>query len=236
MVRLGTLFFMVCLMFGASAQAQEGLLWGNAARPSLLAPRVDPTHTVSSNNPALFAGTTGHSLFAPYPVRQKAPLGQQLGPASQIRDLIASAEAGAAGYDAVVWAARVKPPKPPSQMTVGEIYDWIKATPRQHHAIGRYQFIPSTLRRLVGITGVGRDQPFTPQYQDQLADILLAEAGMHRYHAREIGRVTFMNNLAKIWAGFPNASGRSHYHGFAGNKATMSWATFSQEMAAIYDS
>jgi muramidase (phage lysozyme) len=121
-------------------------------------------------------------------------------------------------------------------MTVGEVYDWIKATPRQHHAIGRYQFIPKTLRRLVRITGAGRDQPFTPAYQDQLADILLAEAGIHRYHAREIGRVSFMNNLAKIWAGFPNSSGRSHYHGFAGNKATMTWAQFSQEMAAIYDS
>lgn len=226
----------VCLLAAVTARADGGLLWSGDGRRSLIEPRNAPQQAVSLNQPTLFAGTAGNSLFAPQPVRQKAPYRSSTlgGPAAQILDLIASAEAGRAGYDAVVWAARIKPPKPPTQMTLGEIDDWIRATPRQHHAIGRYQFIPSTLRRLVAMTGAGRDQPFSPAYQDQLAAILLAEAGMHAYHDRKIGRITFMNNLAKIWAGLPNASGRSHYHGYAGNRATMSWADYSAQMAAIY--
>lgn len=228
----------ISLILAAPAYANNGLLWGGGTRQPLIAPRVDPVHTVTPNLPSLFADRAGGSLFAPFPVRQKASLSVAPvtggTPAARIRDLIASAEAGRAGYDAVVWAARVKPPKPPSQMTVGEIYDWIKATPRQHHAIGRYQFIPSTLRRLVAQAGADRDQLFTPAFQDHLANILLSEAGLQRYQAGEIGRTTFMHNLAKIWAGFPNASGRSHYHGIAGNRATMTWARFNAEMDAIF--
>lgn len=233
------LFFLFTAVMLTPAYAEGGLLWGNAARQPIVAARPDPMHTVTPNIPSLFVGNAGGGLFAPYPVRAKAPIAVAPSaafatPESRIRDLIASAEAGRAGYDAVVWAARIKTPKPPTQMTVGEIYDWIVATPNQHHAIGRYQFIPSTLRRLVAITGAGRDQPFTPAFQDQLADILLAEAGLHAFHDRQIGRVTFMNNLAKIWAGLPNSTGKSHYHGFAGNKATMTWANFTAEMDDIY--
>jgi hypothetical protein len=43
-----------------------------------------------------------------------------------------------------------------------------------------------------------------------------------------------MNNLAKIWAGLPNSTGKSHYHGYAGNQATMTWARFDAEMAMIF--
>ena len=232
-------FFLLTAVLVSPAYAEGGLLWGTTDRQPIVAPRSEPMHTVSANLPSLFIGSSGNSLFAPYPVRAKAPLSLAPvtgdgSPASRIRDIIASAEAGRAGYDAVVWAARIKTPKPPTAMTVGEIFDWIAATPNQHHAIGRYQFIPSTLRRLVTLTGAGREQPFSPAYQDQLADILLAEAGLHAFHARQIGRATFMNNLAKIWAGLPNTSGRSHYHGISGNRATMTWASFNAQMAAIY--
>lgn len=232
-------FFLLTAVLLSPAYADGGLLWGATDRQPIVVPRSDPLHTVTANVPSLFIGSSGHSLFAPYPVRAKAPVyippaAGDGSAASRIRDIIASAEAGRAGYDAVVWAARIKPPQPPTAMTVGDIYDWIVATPNQHHAIGRYQFIPSTLRRLVALTGAGRDQLFSPAYQDQLADILLAEAGLEAFHANQIGRAAFMNNLAKIWAGLPNTSGKSHYHGISGNKATMTWATFNAQMAAIY--
>jgi hypothetical protein len=41
-------------------------------------------------------------------------------------------------------------------MTIEQIYAWIKAILGQPHAIGRYQFIPATLRRLVDITGIDK--------------------------------------------------------------------------------
>ena len=148
--------------------------------------------------------------------------------------MIARAEAGAAGYDAVVFNARIKPPKPPTRMTVAEIFQWIRDTPGQNHAIGRYQFIPSTLRRLVTILGVPGSARFTPTLQNELAQVLLEDAGLSAFTAGRMSQTQFMNNLAKIWAGLPNSSGKSHYHGYAGNKATMSWTRFEREMARIF--
>jgi muramidase (phage lysozyme) len=119
-------------------------------------------------------------------------------------------------------------------MTLAEINAWIDATPGQPHAIGRYQFIPATLRRLVRDAGLGSGTVFTPRIQDQLADMLLAEAGLNAFLDGALPQMSFMNNLAKIWAGLPNSSGRSHYHGYAGNKATMTWTHFRAEMDRIF--
>jgi len=118
-------------------------------------------------------------------------------------------------------------------MTLDEIFAWIKATPGQPHAIGRYQFIPTTLRRVVMRTGIKMSAQFTPAVQDQLADVLLAEAGLHKFRRGDLGRKAFMNNLAKIWAGLPNSTGKSHYDGYAGNKAAVSWARFEAVIAQI---
>jgi muramidase (phage lysozyme) len=119
-------------------------------------------------------------------------------------------------------------------MTLREIYAWIDATPGQHHAIGRYQFIPKTLKRLATILGADLDDTFDPQMQNALSDILLLEAGYNDVANGQISRHAFMNNLAKIWAGLPNTSGKSHYHGYAGNRASITWAEFDAEMKIIF--
>ncbi|MGX9355284.1 hypothetical protein ACS3SW_09020 [Roseobacteraceae bacterium S113] len=115
-------------------------------------------------------------------------------------------------------------------MSVAEIYQWIEQTPGQNHAIGRYQFIPKTLRALVKRAGVETSAQFSPELQDQLAMHLLEDAGLSRFLAGDISQTQFMNGLARIWAGLPNSSGKSHYHGFAGNKAVITWATFREAM------
>ncbi|SFD43617.1 lysozyme family protein [Roseivivax sediminis] len=187
---------------------------------------------------SLFAGRARAGLFAPVarrPVAGRAALpGPFASAAERIRHLIARAEAGKRGYDAVQHGARIKPPRRPTAMTIGDIYDWIDATPGQPHAIGRYQFIPATLRRLVATLGLGERTRFSPAVQDRLADLLLDEAGLAQMTRGQLSRTGFMNNLAKIWAGFPNSSGRSHYHGYAGNHATMSWAQFDAAMREIF--
>lgn len=155
-------------------------------------------------------------------------------PVEQLRQLIQIAESRRDGYDAVQHGAKIKPTKPPTRMSIGEIYRWIEATPRQPHAIGRYQFIPKTLKRLVRQLGLKASTRFSPLVQDQLADILLAEAGLIKLKAGHITRRAFMRNLAKIWAGFPLPNGQSYYQGYAGNKASMSWAAFDLEMARIF--
>ena len=232
---------LVCMVVWLEAP----FVWAEALpmvnRASLLtdrAPLFAVPVTTDRASPSLFAGKTGNSLFAPAPVYISAMPGtispDAHGPVGQLRSLIARAEAGPRGYDAVQYGAVILPPGAPTTLTLQDIYDWIDDTPGQPHAIGRYQFIPPTLRRLVAELGIRRDARFTPFVQDQLADLLLKEAGLQRFLTGELGRQAFMNNLAKIWAGLPNDSGKSHYHGYAGNKATMTWATFHSQMAQIF--
>lgn len=153
---------------------------------------------------------------------------------ARLLSLIAAAEAGGAGYDAVQHGARHRPARAPTRMTLRDIFDWVAATPGQPHAIGRYQFIPATLRGLVRRSGLPLDTRFTPHTQDRLADLLLADAGLARFERGAMDRRSFMNNLARIWAGLPASHGRSHYHGVAGNRATISWASFERGISAIY--
>ncbi len=194
-------------------------------------PGADQGRGAVSLNPgaaSLFRGRSGGGLFAPI---LKAPPSVK-----RLLDLIASAEAGKAQYDAVQYGATRKPPKKPTSMTIAEINAWIDATPGQPHAIGRYQFIPATLRRLVKHQGVKPQARFTPELQDQLAHQLIEEAGYSAFLASEMPRKTFMLNLAKIWAGLPVSSGKSYYEGYAGNSASLTWAHFDTEMKRIFRS
>jgi muramidase (phage lysozyme) len=210
----------------ATAEAVRGSLF--AATP--VAARATPS--------GLFIGRADGGLFAERSAHEPAfadgiGAGITGSDVHVIRALIEEAESRSQGYDAVQYGARIKTPKPPTQMTLAQIFDWIDATPGQPHAIGRYQFIPSTLGRVVEKTGVQMSQRFTPAVQDLLADVLLAEAGLHRFRAGSLAPQEFMNNLAKIWAGLPNSTGRSHYDGYAGNKAAISWSRFDAVIARI---
>lgn len=189
----------------------------------------------TGSSASLFVRPGAGGLFAPLPSRA-APL-MAAGPAGEVMallHLIAEAEAGAAGYDAVQHGARIPPPEAPTAMTLGEIYAWIAATPGQPHAIGRYQFIPPTLRRVARSRGFGPETRFSPEVQDRLAIVLLEEAGLAAFRSGEIGQREFMGRLARIWAGLPLPNGRSYYEGYAGNRATMSWAAFEEGMARIW--
>ncbi|KAA2317427.1 hypothetical protein DL237_06455 [Pseudooceanicola sediminis] len=192
---------------------------------------------------SLFSGRAATSLFAPS-TRVRRPSGAEGGPAftplrsgshaARLKHLIASVESHRDGYDAVQYAARVRPPKRPTQMTLAEIYDWIAATPGQQHAIGRYQIIPKTLRYLADSLGTDPRQIFSPVLQDRFADKLLQDAGYDAFLGNTLTRHGFMHNLAQVWAGLPTASGKSYYHGLAGNRAAMTWARFDAEMARIF--
>ncbi|WP_224501505.1 lysozyme family protein [Celeribacter litoreus] len=216
----------------------------DAGRVSMLA-SAKPLAQMESDalivaGPSLFADRALGGLFAPVlsqprveGVRSRRSVPADL---QAVRDLIGRAESASAGYDAIHHGAKRLPMKRPSQMTIREIFAWIEATPGQPHAIGYYQFIPDTLERLVSQSGVGDEAVFTPALQDALADVLLQEAGLYEARAGRMERQTLMHNLAKIWAGLPTRSGLSYYHGYAGNRATMSWAEFDAAMARVFPS
>ena len=241
MVRI---FCSVAFMWaGVPAMAELNSLFAQGTRPASEGRLVLATAARSG----LFATSGDQGLFGPLPDQQNAaPTATSasviVNPTAstgssqidRLLTLIARAEAGSAGYDAVQHGARIRPTKPPTQMTLGEIYDWIDATPRQPHAIGRYQFIPPTLRRVAAARGFGRETQFTPGVQDALALVLLEDAGLSQFQNGALDRRRFMRNLARIWAGLPLPNGRSYYEGHAGNKATMSWAAFDGGMARIW--
>ena len=224
--------------------ALGGLAFASVRAPIPDAPIADD-QAKSRVGASLFSAGAKGSLLARYPVRtppvaQPAPAiaapSMRAAPdraVDVIRDIIGRAESPRAGYNAVQHGARIKPRKKPTDMTIGEIYDWIAATPGQPHAIGRYQFIPPTLRSVVSKTGARRSDMFTPAMQDRLADVLLEDAGFSKFMAGNLGRQRFMNNLAAIWAGLPTSTGRSKYHGHAGNRATITLAEFRSEIAKI---
>jgi muramidase (phage lysozyme) len=209
--------------------------WAEAVRGSLFASTPAAARVTAAG---VFVGRAQGGLFAERPPHDPvfpdgvgaAIFGSDV---AVIRALIQEAESRRSGYDAVQYGARIKPGRPPTQMTLAQIFDWIDATPGQPHAIGRYQFIPLTLRRVAKVAGIPMSQRFSPAVQDRLADVLLAEAGLHRFRAGTLEQRDFMNNLSKIWAGLPNSTGRSHYDGYAGNKAAISWSRFDAVMRGI---
>lgn len=229
------LVFFICLLPNLGL-AQNGSLFTVHVAPSALLAHHETA--VRRNSASLFSGAVTRGIFAPWPDRGHAgrarPNIELTRAAAKLLDLIAMAEAGKAGYDAVQYGATIRPAKPPTRMTLGEIFDWIEETPRQPHAIGRYQFIPDTLARLVAIKGYSPSTRFTPQVQDQLALILLRDAGLAAFEANTLPRRAFMKNLARIWAGLPLPNGKSYYQGYAGNKATMSFARFEAGIAQIF--
>lgn len=239
-------FIFFVMAFTNVTKAERGSLFSLAVQSSEVSALFDfsaPNGQVNlkQKRASLFAGRDGTSLFAPFTVKEnkyarEAQLSRHGFQAKSIMALIAQAEAGKNGYDAIQHSASILPKKRPSEMTIQEIYDWIKRTPGQNHAIGRYQFIPVTLERLVLILDVNLDAKFSTDVQDEMANALLVEAGLNAYYSGEVERRKFMNNMAKIWAGLPTSSGKSYYDGFSGNKATMTWAYFDQEMARIFAS
>lgn len=238
MLRLSAIIFLM-LLIPTLLVAEAGSLFVDSTMAGTRGGIIPVKVTVYDNARAsLFIGRAQTGLFgdppAHDPVYDDAPY-QGVGGADviHIRHLIGQAESHRDGYDAVQHGARIKPAKRPTEMTLGEIYLWIKDTPGQPHAIGRYQFIPKTLVRVARKIGAGPGERFTPELQDQLGDVLLAEAGLHQFRAGTLKRGAFMHNLAKIWAGLPTASGKSYYEGYAGNKASMTWARFDAEMARI---
>jgi hypothetical protein len=70
--------------------------------------------------------------------------------------------------------------------------------------------------------------------QDLMGRYLVEEAGYSSFIAGRISRARFMDKLAAVWAGLPLANGRSVYHGYAGNRATISRAEYTSAMAAIF--
>ena len=114
-------------------------------------------------------------------------------------------------------------------MPVKEVLAWQKQFVREgspSSAVGRYQFIDSTLQSLVDQLRIDEQEIFNEALQDKLAVALLERRGLHDYVERKISREEFAHNLSKEWAALPKAIGdtpeRSYYAGDGLNAAQLS--------------
>ncbi|OUS06218.1 hypothetical protein A9Q96_09520 [Rhodobacterales bacterium 52_120_T64] len=187
-------------------------------------------------------GWTSSSSFAKTkPASTPPTLSQWSGPVgnselAKLRSLISLAESWQDQYDAHHLSAKIPPSGKPSTMTIADIQLWIAATPGQHHAIGRYQIVPETLQYLVDKSGISESARYSPALQDMFADMLIYNAGYKEYMAGDISLGKFMDNLAGVWAGLPLQSGKSAYHNYAGNRATITRQLYESEMKRIFNS
>jgi conjugal transfer mating pair stabilization protein TraG len=114
-------------------------------------------------------------------------------------------------------------------MTVDEVLAWqaqFVAQGNASSAVGRYQFIDSTLRGLVTQLNIAGTEVFDEALQDKLAVALLERRGIRDYVDSKISREEFAHNLSKEWAALPKTIGenpeQSYYAGDGLNKAQVS--------------
>ena len=164
-------------------------------------------------------GLKGYYKDAPAATGKYAPL----------LDEIASGEAkggafGTSGYDAIYSGAKLKPSKPISQMTLGEVKAYqqqlIKAGSAST-AVGRYQFIKNkgAFSKMAAQAGLKDSDIFDGAAQDRLAiqyaggEEQLDEWIKTRNHA------ALTNKIAQQWASQKNTRGVGNYDGDGLNKA-----------------
>lgn len=124
-----------------------------------------------------------------------------------------------------------------SKKTITQIYAFqgrmLKSDPRST-AIGAYQFLRGTLRRLVQMHNIPESTFFTPDLQDRLGWELLVGRGYKAWWQGGLSDDDFAHLLSCEWASLPDPrnAGKSHYDGDkVGNHAS----TTLKEVYAMLD-
>ena len=117
--------------------------------------------------------------------------------------------------------------------TVGQVMElqrtWL-------YAVGRYQFIPVTLRFAVAHSDVDRLDMFTPGVQDKLAIalILYKRPAVGAYLRGEHDYLGWaMNEMAYEWASVEYRNGRGYYDHVGGNRAHISRTELAQVLQDV---
>ena len=117
--------------------------------------------------------------------------------------------------------------------TVQQVMDLQRS---QLYAVGRYQFIPSTLRWAVRHSDVSPLDMFTPEVQDKLAVALImykrpAIGAYIRGNHDLLGWA--LNEMAKEWASIEYRNGRGYYDHVGGNRAHITRAELSAVLQEV---
>ena len=117
--------------------------------------------------------------------------------------------------------------------TVGQVMEMQR---RRLYAVGRYQFIPKTLRFAVSMSSVSELDMFTPETQDKLmaALIMYKRPSVGAYLRGDHDNLNWaMNDMAKEWASIEWRNGRGFYDHVGGNRAHISRAELSEVLQKV---
>lgn len=78
-------------------------------------------------------------------------------------------------------------------------------------AVGRYQIVRTTLRRIKKALGLSDKTYYDEETQDKMAVYLLRYRGLDKYLAGKLQEDQLILNLSKEWASFPQPNGRGYY-------------------------
>ncbi len=122
-------------------------------------------------------------------------------------------------------------------MTVGEVMEWQQvyvANGSPSSAVGKYQFVSTTLQGLVRELRINMSARFDATLQDKLAIRLLERRGVNAYMDGKISREQLAHNLSQEWAALPRVLGdhpeASYYAGDGLNHVKI---TIAELLAAI---
>lgn len=153
-------------------------------------------------------------------------------------------KSGAAAYNTAYLGMRIKPSKPISSMTIGEVMAWQKQNldeqaergipaKRRSSAAGRYQILYSSMRGYMAGAGLGMGDTFSAENQDKMAMAML-RGGTYGLDNVRAGKATPDQFIDKIlsnqWASVQNSRGIGVYDKPGFNKASI---TPLQSRAAI---
>lgn len=88
-------------------------------------------------------------------------------------------------------------------------------------AVGRYQIVRTTLRKLKNTLQLADNVKFSPEVQDRFAFELLKGRGYEAWMAGIITHRQFALNLSKEWASLPNPYSDTGY--YSGQNAAVSY-------------
>lgn len=80
-------------------------------------------------------------------------------------------------------------------------------------ALGRYQIVRTTLRKIKSTLKLSNDAKFDKDMQDRMACYLLGVRGIDKYLTGRLSEDTMIDNLAKEWASFPTTKDKGYYGG-----------------------
>lgn len=175
--------------------------------------------------------------------------------AQRLLDLIAKGEgatpanlkrqrSGQTPYDMIYGFGQYgEPPQPLSQMTIGQVMAFqqqliratqgkVPGTNKGTSAVGKYQFISTTLASAMKATGLSPADKFNAENQEKMGMHLLQTAGGMTDFAKTGNKANFQDRLAHVWASVRNQHGKGVYAGQTGSTTMDSTSSLMDEIKA----